>query len=308
MAEPPNVTLTLSNTPQNVSLVRAVLGGVAEIAALGRNDLNDIRTAVTEACNNVALHAYVGARGPLEVDIHTQADGLGVTVRDRGIGFPSQPGAASEELGGLGGLGLQIMHALARRLELAAAASGGSEVRMQFAAPGARALARPQAARGRPDLQAPTTGAALEPHGAGTALQATIAPPQLAAGVLPRVLGALAAHAHFSTDRISDAQLLADALAAHADDGLVAERLDFAIDVEPRDLRLRIGPLEAGAAQRMLADTPTPSLPPVLERLADAHEVTSTGRHEVLSLRLLDRGRATPMRGKRGADRAQRDD
>ncbi len=38
-------------------LVRQMLAGVAEAVELDANDLNDISTAVTEACNNVVLHA-----------------------------------------------------------------------------------------------------------------------------------------------------------------------------------------------------------------------------------------------------------
>ena len=64
----PNVRLQLSNRPENVSLVRAVLAGVAEAVDLDPEQLDEIRTAVTEACNNAVLHAYAGGEGPLEVD------------------------------------------------------------------------------------------------------------------------------------------------------------------------------------------------------------------------------------------------
>ena len=57
MSEPPNVSLTLSNQPDNVLLVRETLSGMAETVGVDGVDLNDIRTAVTEACNNVVLHA-----------------------------------------------------------------------------------------------------------------------------------------------------------------------------------------------------------------------------------------------------------
>ena len=87
---------------------------------------------------------------------------------------------------------------------------GGTEVAMHFEA------ARSRAARGdrRED------GAELEgiEHGIpGDVTVMTLAPSTVAHGVLPRVLSTLAARAYFSTDRISDAQLLADALVAHAD-------------------------------------------------------------------------------------------
>ena len=46
-----------------------MLAGVAEAIDLDAEQLDDIRTAVTEACNNAVLHAYEGSEGPLEVDI-----------------------------------------------------------------------------------------------------------------------------------------------------------------------------------------------------------------------------------------------
>ena len=52
-----------------------------------------------------------------------------------------------------------------------------------------------------------------------------VAPARLARSVLPRLLCALAARANFSTDRISDTQLLADTIAAQAFQSIIGERL-----------------------------------------------------------------------------------
>ena len=66
----------------------------------------------------------------------------------------------------------------------------------------------------------------------------SIAPIALARTVLPRLVSALAARAHFSIDRISDVQLLADALVAHAHAAMNGDRLDVDVDVEPRRARV----------------------------------------------------------------------
>jgi serine/threonine-protein kinase RsbW len=294
MPESPNVALTLSNTPQNVSLVREMLFGVADVAELDRGDLDDVRTAVTEACNNVALHAYVGARGPLEVDVYTHPDALDVVVRDRGIGFPPELSPAGANVNGLG---LHMMRALTNRLELCAAPGRGSEARMTFATPGARGLGFadpdrtpspiPAAGLGFADpsrTPSPISAPAASEH----ALQAAIAPNRLAAPVLRRLLSGLAAYAHFSTDRIADVQLLTDTLATDtpADS---ARPFSLAVDVEPRELHLQIGPLDSGVAQGMIANSHLQGS--LIEQLTDARQVTSVGRCEVLSLRLLDRRR-----------------
>jgi serine/threonine-protein kinase RsbW len=65
MAEIPNVRLSLSNRPENVLVVRQALTGVAGSLGLDAIETNDLNTAVTEACNNVVLHAYEGDPGPM---------------------------------------------------------------------------------------------------------------------------------------------------------------------------------------------------------------------------------------------------
>ena len=90
MAEIPNVRLSLPNRPENVLIVRQALTGVAECLGLDAIDTNDINTAVTEACNNVVMHAYADREGPLEVELYTLADAITVVVRDHGEGMPEE--------------------------------------------------------------------------------------------------------------------------------------------------------------------------------------------------------------------------
>jgi len=236
MAELPNVRLNLSNRAENVLLVREMLSGVAETVGVAASDLDHIRTAVTEACNNVVLHAYRGGNGSLEVEVHLGAPGaIEVVVRDHGAGIRPRIRAAEETPLGVG---LPVIQALVRRVEFRDPPGGGTEARMEFATPGTRAL---EPARG--DRLGSDTPAQAQPA-ATTGL--AIGPPELARRVLPRVLTVLAAHAHFCTDRISDVQVLADTLAAHAHtrarDSRGASHLTAAVTVAPRELELRIGP------------------------------------------------------------------
>ena len=53
----------------------------------------------------------------------------------------------------------------------------------------------------------------------------SVAPAPVAGSVLPRVLSALAARAYFPTDRISDAQTLAEKLLAKLDESATTDRL-----------------------------------------------------------------------------------
>jgi anti-sigma regulatory factor (Ser/Thr protein kinase) len=60
---------------------------------------------VTELASNIGCHAYPGAGGPLEVEIHIDADTALLTVRDWGGGF-----GQSERHGT--GLGLSIVRCI----------------------------------------------------------------------------------------------------------------------------------------------------------------------------------------------------
>jgi serine/threonine-protein kinase RsbW len=311
----PNVRLKLSNRPENVALVRAVLAGVAEAIDLDAEQLDDIRTAVTEACNNTVLHAYEGGEGPLEIDVRLPAEGrVAVVVRDAGIGIeprdeePAAEEPGSEELNGdiqpgsgIPGipdeeslkLGLPVIQALTAEVELRRPAGGGTEVRMTFATPGSRL---PERGDGDQVGAARSLGLlpAIDPEGERPEMIAAatiaIAPDRLARTVLPRLVCALAARANFSTDRLSDAQLVADVIAAEAFRTIIGSHLGVGIAVEPRRVELRVGPLPIDRdSEAEAADAALGELGVVVERLIDDHSIAPVGSAAVLALQLIDR-------------------
>ena len=101
----------------------------------------------------------------------------------------------------------------------------------------------------------------------------------------------MAARADFSIDRLSDAQIVSDAIAgaasAHVPDGA----LGVEIAEHERGFDLLVGPLANGRAQRLVDDTQLPGLGSLLVRLTDelAVEPTGVGDGERLRVRLLTR-------------------
>jgi anti-sigma regulatory factor (Ser/Thr protein kinase) len=278
MAELPNVRLDLANRPENVLLVRQVLTGLAEAIDLDANDLHDLTTAVTEACNNVVLHAYPGEEGPLEVEVYSSSQTIEIVVRDHGAGIRPRIQTAEENATGIG---LPVIQALADGMEVRETAAKGTEVRMRFAMPKAAALGLVHAG----ELKLP----AIAQRHSATTMAVAIAPADLARAVLPRLLSALAARAHFCTDRISDTQMVADALAAHASESISGNHLGVGINVRPRNLELLIGPLRTDRKQWLPVNSAIQGLDPLVERLTDDHDLAKVGSSEVLALRLLDR-------------------
>lgn len=281
VSETANVCLTLSNKAENVLLVRQALSGLAETIDLDPVELNDVSTAVSEACNNVVLHAYEGGPGQLEVEVHA-GHMLEVVVRDRGVGI--QPREVDhEEMAG--GIGLPVIRALTHEVEFKNVAGGGTEVKMRFETAHAQSLQLGQES----SSSAPTHAVHGSTSDGEDRLAIAVGPPRLARAVLPRVLSALAARAYFSTDRISDTQLLADAILAQAEDSFDRSRLNVEVEVKPRDLQLRIGPLREGSAEAVLAAATIDGLGSVFERLANGREISSQGGSETLALRLAER-------------------
>jgi len=283
---PPNVRLHLRSQPENVSLVRTTLTGVAEAIDLLPEVLDDIATAVTEAANNVVLHAYRGDSGPLEVDVYIAAGCIEVVVRDEGVGLHQTPDYGLQDAGESGEqnleLGLPVIQALADSVEFHSRASGGTEVRMEFVTPETSSLQ----ATAHDQIDFPL----FEQPELITTATIAITPDRLARAVLPRLVCALAARANFSTDRIYDAQLLADVIAAQAFRSITGSHLGVGIAVEPRRVELRVGPLPPGhAAGAVAISSVLGELAPVVGRLADDHSLAPAGPVAVLALQLIDR-------------------
>ncbi|HEX5852784.1 MAG TPA: ATP-binding protein, partial [Solirubrobacteraceae bacterium] len=195
-------------------LVRQALSGLAEVVSLDAVELNDLITAVTEACNNVVVHAYEGAEGPMEVEVHACEPALRVVVRDRGVGISPRVLSAEDAAGGIG---LPVIRALAHRTEFVDRDPGpGTEVRMEFATARTPTLVEPTPEQ---PFEFPSTDG---PMRVVETMALAIAPSALARSVLPRVLSGLATRAHFSTDRIAETQLLADALIDRTDGSIGA--------------------------------------------------------------------------------------
>jgi serine/threonine-protein kinase RsbW len=285
---PPNVRLQLRNQPENISLIRTTLAGVAEAIDLPRETFDDVSTAVTEAANNVVLHAYEGERGLLEVDIHIAPGALTVIVRDEGIGISGREDRPRD--GGSLKLGLPVIAAIASRVEFRACEGGGTEVRMEFAnPPGSNARREFELLERSEGWERSTGSERWEGSALITAATIAVAPAALARSVLPRLLCELAARANFSTNRISDTQLLADAIAAQAFRSIIGEHLHVGIAVEPRQVELRVGPLSATPSERASMDGVLGKLAPVIGALADDHSLAEAGPASVLSLALSDR-------------------
>jgi serine/threonine-protein kinase RsbW len=260
------VQLRLPARAENVALVRQALSGIGDTFAVHPSLLADIKTAATEACNNVVLHAYPESDGILEVDALPGDSNVTVVVRDYGGGM--QPKSVQPEEPSLG-LGLPLIAALSDRFEIRGGTGRGIEVRMKFWID--REAGTEEGLNGITLAEAPEPEAERTARAAGVA----ITPGPMMAPVLGRVAGMLAARADFSLDRLSDTVLVTDAISASVASYIPGRHVSVAFEDGDGTLDVRVGPLVKGGAEELLRMMELPGLPRSLQQLADEVKVES---------------------------------
>ena len=115
------LNLTLPASADFIDLARLTLYGVANKMGFSYEDIEDMKVAVAEACNNVVVHAYPeGVEGTIELTFEMDDHSLSIHVSDNGLSFafeertsdePPHTGKALEDIS-VGGLGIYLMQAL----------------------------------------------------------------------------------------------------------------------------------------------------------------------------------------------------
>ncbi|HET9074084.1 MAG TPA: ATP-binding protein [Solirubrobacteraceae bacterium] len=221
--EPVRVRLELDSHPENVALVRSAVTGMAEALALDPELTADLKTALSEACNNVALHAYDDTNGPMVVELEAGPAGIAAAVIDQGSGITRISGGEDRM-----GLGLALISATASASEFRRPEGGGTEVRMWFRARDARDLSAELLATSRPVAPPDTERADSE-------ILVSLAPPPVMRYVLGRIVHAVAALAHFSLARLSHLSAANEAISVYVEE-TAQERVNLAIQSSPRRL------------------------------------------------------------------------
>lgn len=276
----PTIRLQLDSRPECVALVRSAISAVGERLALDRELLDDLRTAVSEACNNVVQHAYDDALGPLVVVFAVVRGDVEVIVGDWGGGIRHIAAAAPNRMG----VGLALISALAQRAEFLSRPGGGTEVRMLFARSGPMTSTGAVAEHAEPAAGAPERHRTLV---GDVVVQLT--PVSMLAAVLGRVARALAASSRFSIDRFSDVYLVTDAVAVHAEQSLVGVWVTFALAASTRRLELTLGPLAPGRSGELARQHRERRVQSPLVKLADELSVSAAAEGELLRVVMTDR-------------------
>jgi anti-sigma regulatory factor (Ser/Thr protein kinase) len=128
----PRLSLVLPATPEGVPQARTAVTELCERLGLEREQADDIRLAVTEACTNCVLHSQGDGPGDATfvLDASVNRDELVIVVRDFGGGLLRAPVGS----GGLG-LGMQLIDQLSESSQFSSRPGGGTRVAMRFNVP-----------------------------------------------------------------------------------------------------------------------------------------------------------------------------
>jgi serine/threonine-protein kinase RsbW len=115
------IRLQIPADAEYIHIVRLCLYGIASDMGFSFEDIDDMKVAVAEACNNSVLHGYsTNNPGVIEIDFIVQDAALSIKVKDHGTSFNNpdvsvKPSPLQDvEVGELpvGGLGIYLMQAL----------------------------------------------------------------------------------------------------------------------------------------------------------------------------------------------------
>ena len=279
-SRPPILGLRLNSRPDSAGLVRAALGGLVGPFRLREELVNDLKTAISEACNNAVEHAYRGQSGAIAVGVDVGFESVDVSVRDWGGGFQHLAPTGDRMR-----VGLPVINALADRAEFLTAPGSGTEVRMGFDIRHDPRrddlLARVEDSE---DLEAWTPWR----RGLSGDVVVTLLPRELLGGVLEPLISALAARSRFSLERFSDVYLITRAIAAHVQSAGSSGRISFALGADEQRIDMTIGPLRAGAAEQLREMGSSDRLEASVARLADEIDCEPIDSSELLRIVVND--------------------
>jgi serine/threonine-protein kinase RsbW len=277
---PPILGLRLNSRPDSAGLVRAALGGLAGPFRLREELVNDLKTAISEACNNAVEHAYRGQSGAIAVHVDVGFESVEVSVRDWGGGFQHLAPAGDRMR-----VGLPVINAVADRAEFLTAPGSGTEVRMGFDmrhdSRRDGLLARVEESE---DLEAWTPWR----RGLAGDVVVTLLPRELLGGVLEPLISALAARSRFSLERFSDMYLISRAIAAHVQSAASSGRISFALGAGDQRIDMTVGPLRAGATDELRQMGSAERLEASVARLASELDCERIDGSELLRIVVRD--------------------
>ena len=125
--------ISFPNLPENEMTGRCAAAVFAAVLDPTMEELNDFKTAVSEAITNAIIHAYPGSEGMISLRLEREDRRVLVTVTDQGVGIQDiersmQPLYTTVTDGERSGMGFTFMEAFTDDLEVISSPGQGTRV------------------------------------------------------------------------------------------------------------------------------------------------------------------------------------
>lgn len=121
--------------PENEAFIRITISGFLLYIDPSVEELNDIKTAVSEAVTNVILHAYKDTKGKVYLCCSEENKKIIIHIKDTGVGIADidkakEPFYSTDIDSERAGLGFTVMEAYMDSLEIISSENKGTEIIM----------------------------------------------------------------------------------------------------------------------------------------------------------------------------------
>lgn len=127
--------LTFDSRSENEEFARVVVAVFATRMNPTLEEIDDIKTAVSEAVTNAVIHGYQNGEGTILIEAAVEENVLSVTVSDDGVGISNIEKAMEPMFSTLpeerSGMGFSFMEAFMDRVEVISSPGGGTSVTMR---------------------------------------------------------------------------------------------------------------------------------------------------------------------------------
>lgn len=130
------MTMKMDSLSENEEFARVVVAVFASRLDPTVEEIDDIKTAVSEAVTNAIIHGYQNGEGIITLETAAEENVLTVTVQDDGVGIPDveramEPMYTTAPDGERSGMGFSFMEAFMDQVEVISAPGKGTTVTMR---------------------------------------------------------------------------------------------------------------------------------------------------------------------------------
>lgn len=130
------MTLTIKSLSENESFARSCVASFCLPLSPSLEEINDIKTSVSEAVTNCVVHAYPNKVGDIILNVKIVNNAIYITIKDFGIGIENiniakEPFYTSKPEAERSGMGFTVMESFMDSVEVVSAPGIGTTIILQ---------------------------------------------------------------------------------------------------------------------------------------------------------------------------------